>query len=137
MKAKTPIDLDRVRELAQLGLSTEQIGAALGLTGRTVRRRRREDDAFAAAFDAGRAAAIEQHARLLEEHARGGSLKAVCFFLSNVAGWGRQDSALHREADEQNARAKNAERQREDDELDEIMDGRGLLRGIVRDRDGD
>lgn len=139
MKGKTPIDLDRVRELARLGLSTEQVGAALGVTGRTIRRRRRDSAAFAAAFDAGRAAAIEEHARLLAEHARSGSLKAVCFFLANVAGWGRSDSALHREAAEQEMRAREAEQLQEDAELDALLDlgGRQLTRRLASGRGSD
>ena len=53
-----PIDYEKVRELASIGLTDEQIAVSIGVSRSTITRRKREDAAFDAAIRDGKQAGI-------------------------------------------------------------------------------
>jgi hypothetical protein len=82
-----PIDLDRVRELASLGLNADHIAARLGVSRRTLFQRMSEDPAYREALDQGVASGVETAARTLREMAAAGNVAAIIFFLKTKGGF--------------------------------------------------
>lgn len=81
------IDLAEVERLAASGLTQHQIGAALGISRRTIARRLTEDEEFADAYEKGRAGLCEEVANLLLDNARNGSVDACKFILDRRCDW--------------------------------------------------
>ncbi|QDP52878.1 MAG: hypothetical protein Unbinned4512contig1001_16 [Prokaryotic dsDNA virus sp.] len=89
MAEKKEINLEKVEKLAAIGLSEQQIAESLGISRSTITRRKRDDDAFAAALRAGKAAGIAAVTNALFEAATGEkpNTSAQIFYLKNRAGW--------------------------------------------------
>ena len=83
------IDLDRLYNLAKMGLSEDQIATSLGISRSTISRRKREDDTFATTLMRGKQKGVEAVTNALFENATGDkpSTSAQIFFLKNRAGW--------------------------------------------------
>lgn len=81
------IDLHRVRDLAALGLSAEQIADRLGICRRTLFNRMATDPSIRAAMDEGLSEATEFAARTLFDMAREKNLGALIFFLKTRGGF--------------------------------------------------
>lgn len=81
------MDLEKVAELAAMGLSEEQIGASFGVSRRTIGRRKIEDEEFAQAFEQGRASLAVEVGGILLDHARNGSTDAAKFILERRCNW--------------------------------------------------
>lgn len=100
MAARIKIDLQEVTRLASLGLTQQQIAAALGISERTVESRKAENADFAAAIKAGQALGISEIANALWENAKGGNVTAQIFFLKARAKWKDRHEESSEEADE-------------------------------------
>jgi len=83
------IDLNKVYELAKIGLSEEQIGVSLGISRSTISRRKRDDDTFATALKEGKQAGVTTVTNALFESATAEkpNTSAQIFFLKNRGGW--------------------------------------------------
>ena len=84
------IDLEKLYELAKMGLSEEQIGTRLGISVSTIARRKRDDDTFADTLKAGKQAGITAVTNQLFNSATDPdkpNTSAAIFFLKNRAGW--------------------------------------------------
>lgn len=83
------IDLDKLYNLAKIGLSEEQIAISLGISVATIGRRKRDDDRFAETLKAGKQRGIDAVTNALFEGATGDkpNTSAQIFFLKNRAGW--------------------------------------------------
>jgi hypothetical protein len=81
------IDLCRVRDLAALGLSADQITDRLGISRRTLFNHMAADPAIRAAMDEGLSEAIEFAARTLFDMAREKNLGALIFWLKTKGGF--------------------------------------------------
>jgi len=83
------IDLDRLYNLAKMGLSEDQIAISLGISASTITRRKRDDDQFDRTLKAGKQKGVETVTNALFEGATGAkpSTSAQIFFLKNRAGW--------------------------------------------------
>ena len=84
------IDLEKLYELAKMGLSEEQIGTSLGISVSTIARRKRDDDTFADTLKAGKQAGITAVTNQLFNSATDPdkpNTSAAIFFLKNRAGW--------------------------------------------------
>lgn len=84
------VDYDEVRRLAGCGCSHDEIGAKFNLSRRTVCRRLQDDEAFAMAYEQGRAALCEEVSTMLLDAARNGSVDAMKFALERRCGWHKQ-----------------------------------------------
>lgn len=84
------MDLEKVAELAAMGLSEEQIGASFGVSRRTIGRRKIEDEEFAQAFEKGRASLAQEIGGILLDHARTGSTQAAQFIADRRLGWQKE-----------------------------------------------
>lgn len=84
-----PIDLDKLYNLAKIGLSEEQIAISLGISVSTIARRKRDDDTFAETLKAGKQAGITTVTNSLFESATADkpNTSAQIFFLKNRAAW--------------------------------------------------
>lgn len=83
------IDLDKLYNLAKIGLSEEQIATSLGISASTVTRRKRDDEQFDRTLKAGKQAGIDAVTNALFQGATGDkpNTSAQIFFLKNRAGW--------------------------------------------------
>ena len=83
------IDLDKLYNLAKIGLSEDQIATSLGVSLSTIARRKRECDIFATTLKAGKQRGIDAVTNALFEGATGDkpNTSAQIFFLKNRAGW--------------------------------------------------
>jgi len=86
-KPKIPIDIARVEMLAAQGLTQEQIADVLGISERTLRRRKQDMSEMSDAIKRGKAKGIALAVNKLMEQVREGNLGAICFFLKCQAGW--------------------------------------------------
>lgn len=86
-KPKIRMELERIESLAHLGLSRREIAASLGVSESTLYARQRESEEITARIEAGRARGIETVAGELMNHIKGGSLRAVEFYLRTRGGW--------------------------------------------------
>jgi transcriptional regulator with XRE-family HTH domain len=84
-----PIDLDKLYDLAKIGLSEEQIAISLGISVSTIARRKRDDDTFNETLKAGKQAGITTVTNSLFESATADkpNTSAQIFFLKNRAQW--------------------------------------------------
>ena len=84
-----PIDLDKLYNLAKIGLSEEQIAISLGISVSTIARRKRDDDTFAETLKAGKQAGISAVTNSLFESATADkpNTSAQIFYLKNRGGW--------------------------------------------------
>ena len=84
-----PIDLDKLYDLAKIGLSEEQIAISLGISVSTIARRKRDDDTFNETLKAGKQAGISAVTNSLFESATADkpNTSAQIFFLKNRAAW--------------------------------------------------
>lgn len=83
------IDLEKLYNLAKIGLSEEQIAVSLGVSLTTIARRKRDDDTFATTLKAGKQRGIDAVTNSLFESATAEkpNTSAQIFFLKNRAGW--------------------------------------------------
>ena len=83
------IDLEKLYNLAKIGLSEEQIAVSLGVSLTTIARRKRDDDTFAKTLKAGKQRGIDAVTNSLFESATAEkpNTSAQIFFLKNRAGW--------------------------------------------------
>lgn len=92
MARKIKFDYKEVTNLAARGLTLEQVGAALGVTGRTIINRLNDDPEFADAFEKGRAKGIAKVADALFKNAvEENNTAAQIFFLKSRGGWKETD----------------------------------------------
>lgn len=80
-KAHRALDLDRFRELAELGLSLPQVAAAMGFTYTTLKKRLLDNELLQQIWDSGHANLIEVCARTMRDAAAAGNLQAAAFIL--------------------------------------------------------
>ena len=86
--AKTKeIDLEKVEELASLGLSEQQIADSLGISRSTLSRRKNDNETFDTALRKGKAKAIVKASSALMTQIEKGSLRAITFYLKCRGGW--------------------------------------------------
>lgn len=83
------IDLEKLYNLAKIGLSEEQIAVSLGISLTTIARRKRDDDTFATTLKAGKQRGIDAVTNSLFESATAEkpNTSAQIFFLKSRAGW--------------------------------------------------
>ena len=83
------IDLEKLYNLAKIGLSEEQIAVSLGVSLTTIARRKRDDDTFAKTLKAGKQRGIDAVTNSLFESATAEkpNTSAQIFFLKDRAGW--------------------------------------------------
>ena len=92
MKDKLPpiietIDFDHVRQMAEQGMSRQQIGAYYGVSGRRIGQLIQENPDFAIAFEKGLAKGIEKASKSLMRLIEEGNVIATLFYLKSQAGW--------------------------------------------------
>ncbi len=86
-KPRKAFDLAEVERLASLGLTREQIAAALGASASTVYNRLRDDEEFSEAVKRGEALGIGAVASKLMDQINEGNTTAMIFYLKSRAGW--------------------------------------------------
>lgn len=98
-KPKIEIDLTEVERLASLGLTQEQIAAALGIGQTTLYKRKRESADFEDAIKMGQAKGIGAVANKLYEKAMSGDVASLIFYLKARGGW--KETIRNENAEEQ------------------------------------
>ena len=86
MANKQPIDYEKVRDLASIGLTDEQIAVSIGVSRSTITRRKREDDAFDAAIKEGKQSGLTAVTNSLFNAATDDNkpnMSAAIFYLKN------------------------------------------------------
>lgn len=78
------IDLDKVRELASLGLDYTEIAGNLGISAKTFKRRRDEDESIEEAIAAGRGQGVAAVAAALKDRAVQGDPAAQKIYLQSL-----------------------------------------------------
>lgn len=86
-KPKIELDLQKVEELAGLGLTRAEVALSLGVSYSTLNRRMKDSDDFAEAVKKGRAKANIFVGGQLMEKIRNGDTTAIIFYLKTRAGW--------------------------------------------------
>lgn len=87
------IDLDKVRELASLGLDYTEIAGNLGISAKTFKRRRDEDEAIEEAIAAGRGQGVADVAAALKARAVQGDPAAQKIYLQSLgANFGKKST---------------------------------------------
>jgi len=94
--AKTiELDLNQIERLSAQGLTEQQISDALGISNRTLERRKRDNVEFVEAIKRGKAKGVATVTNSLFEQAKTGNTTACIFFLKNRAGWAdKQENVL-------------------------------------------
>lgn len=87
MANKIQIDLSRVEELASQGLTHVQISNALGISDRTLYRRKQDLTGLSDAIKKGQAKGIIHVTNKLREQIDNGNTTATIFFLKTRPGW--------------------------------------------------
>lgn len=82
-----PIDLRQVEILASRGLTHAQIAAVLGISEKTLYKRKNESSEIAEAINRGKAKGIAEISNALYESAKKGNTTAQVFFLKAQGGW--------------------------------------------------
>lgn len=95
-KPRKAFDLAEVERLASLGLTREQVAAALGASASTVYNRLRDDEEFSEAVKRGEALGIGAVASRLMDQINEGNTTAMIFYLKSRAGW-RESSEIRLE----------------------------------------
>jgi len=98
--ADTSAMLATVRRLAGQGMTQEQIGAKLGITGRQFRRRKDKDPDLMSAYEAGKAETIDEVTSILLTRIKDGSNPLLMFYLKCCAGWTEQKATQKLEVDQ-------------------------------------
>ncbi len=86
MAVQFEVDIKKVEELASKGLTREQVALSLGVTARTLRRKKKVNPDIEEAYQKGRAKGIGIIANALFEKAVKGNTTAQIFFLK-CNGW--------------------------------------------------
>lgn len=86
-KPKIELDIQKVEELAGLGLTREEIALSLGVSYSTLNRRAKEFEEVETAIQRGRALANIKVAGELMKAIEGGNVTAIIFYLKTRAGW--------------------------------------------------
>jgi hypothetical protein len=89
------IDLERVAQLAALGLNITQIYCYLGIGKSTFAKKRRENPKINEAFNRGKSGGIASVADALKKCAEKGDVKAQIFYLKTQAGWKEVQQVEH------------------------------------------
>ncbi len=93
--AKTKeIDLEKVEELASLGLSEQQIADSLGISRSTFSRRKNDNETFDTALRKGKAKAIVKVSSALMQQVEKGSLRAIIFYLKFRGDWREEEPEI-------------------------------------------
>ena len=93
--AKTKeIDLNKVEELASLGLSEQQIADSLGISRSTLSRRKNDNETFDTALRKGKAKAIVKVSSALMQQVEKGSLRAIIFYLKCRGDWREEEPEI-------------------------------------------
>lgn len=98
-KPRKAFDLAEVERLASLGLTREQIAAAMGASVSTIYGRLRDDEKFSEAVKRGEARGIGAVASKLMDQINEGNTTAMIFYLKSRAGW-RESSEIRLETKE-------------------------------------
>ena len=85
-KPRVEINLDDVQKYAALGLTQEQIAAAIGIGKSTFYRLKSENEEFARVLKIGQAAGVIRMAEYLTKQAEEGNTTAAIFYLK-THGW--------------------------------------------------
>lgn len=83
----TPEVLSRVHELAKDGLNDEQIAQYFGYSRSTITRKKRDNEAFAAALKKGKAKGDAAVMNVFYQKCMQGDNACLIFFLKNRLGW--------------------------------------------------
>lgn len=86
-KPKIELDIQKVEELAGLGLTREEIALSLGVSYSTLNRRAKEFEEVETAIQRGRALANIKVAGELMKAIEEGNVTAIIFYLKTRAGW--------------------------------------------------
>lgn len=89
------LDLDRVEELASLGLNLGEIAGAMGVSRATLDRRRDEIAEIDERITIGKSRGIAEVAASLKNNALSGDTAACKIFLNAVAGWASTKKIEH------------------------------------------
>jgi hypothetical protein len=81
------IDLVELEKLSAMQCTDDEVAAFLGVTVRTIERRRQQQPAFAAAMERGRAKGRISVRRTLHSQAAQGSVAAAIFLAKNLLGY--------------------------------------------------
>lgn len=84
------LDLAKVREYAEMGLSYATAAPLLGCSRRTLINRINDTPAVRLAWNQGLAWAVGRAAEKLQERVAAGELRAIKYFLSRKGGWGNR-----------------------------------------------
>lgn len=87
MAKKIEIDLAKVEQYAQVCDNEEEIARALGISYRTLERRKAEFVEFGDAIKRGKAKANVFVGGKLMEHIKNGNIAATIFYLKSRCGW--------------------------------------------------
>lgn len=86
-RPQAKIDIAEVEEMAAHGLSFKEISICLGITERTLQRRKKLQKDLEEAIERGRTKGIQAVANKLFEQCMGGNSKAMVFYLQARGGW--------------------------------------------------
>jgi hypothetical protein len=92
-RPKSYIDLQRVHDLAEQGMSVNFIAARIGVSERALWNRMETDSAVRSAFDSGIAKAVDVASGLVMEKIKSGDHFCAMWFLRNRAKWSVSASA--------------------------------------------
>ena len=86
-REKIELDLQQVEDLAAQGLTFEQIATCLGVSDKTIYRRKGESSEVSEAIKRGRERGVAFAASQLQNMIAQGNLGAVIFYLKTKGGW--------------------------------------------------
>lgn len=86
-REKIELDLQKVEDLAAQGLTFEQIATCLGISDKTIYRRKGESSEVSEAIKRGRERGVALAASQLQNLIAQGNLGAVIFYLKAKGGW--------------------------------------------------
>lgn len=86
-REKIELDLQQVEDLAAQGLTFEQIATCLGISDKTIYRRKSESTEVSEAIKRGRERGVALAASQLQNLIAQGNLGAVIFYLKAKGGW--------------------------------------------------
>lgn len=86
-REKIKLDLQQVEDLAAQGLTFEQIATCLGISDKTIYRRKGESSEVSEAIKRGRERGVALAASQLQNLIAHGNLGAVIFYLKAKGGW--------------------------------------------------
>ena len=86
-REKIELDIQQVEELASQGLTMEQIATCLGISDKTIYRRKKEQSELSAAIKRGQERGVAFAASQLRNLIAEGNLGAVIFYLKSKGKW--------------------------------------------------